>query len=127
MSLKIKAGTRFVLPVEFEDTNFAEIHKIEFLFKQNMSGKTLKTALWVRPVDAGEEPEETSRDAELQEGTHTILVSFSRDDSYLFRQGETFFMDTRIHYSNSDTNPYTKILGLQMSGTLFAPGEEVTE
>jgi len=117
MSSKIKAGTTFPLPVEIDDENFANISAIEFLFKQNKRGQTLKTAYWSSDGQC--------RDAELKDGTQTIMISFSRDDSYLFRQGSTFFMDTRIHYGDTNDNPFTKIISLTMNETLFAPGEEV--
>ena len=117
MGIKIKAGTTFLLPVEIEDENFANISAIEFLFKQNKNGQTLKTAYW--------SAEGESRDAELKDDTQTIMISFSRDDSYLFRQNSTFFMDTRIHYGDTPDNPFTKIISLTMNETLFAPGEEV--
>jgi len=117
MSIKIKAGTHFILPVTIEDPAFEDISAIEFLFKQNKSGETLKTAYW--------SAEGECRDAQRKEGENTILVSFSRDDSYLFRQNATFYLDTRIHYNESETNPYTKIVALTMNETLFSPGEEV--
>ena len=118
MSLKIKAGTNFVLPVEIEDRDFDNISAIEFLFKQSLKGDTLKTAYWSANGE--------SRDAARKSGEKTILVSFSRTDSYLFQQNKPFYMDTRIHYSGSETNPYTKIITLTMNETLFAEGEEVT-
>ena len=117
MSVKIKAGTNFVLPVTIEDNNFGNISAIEFLFKQNTSGGTLKTAYW--------SAEGESRDASRKEGENTILVHFSRADTYLFKQNAPFMMDTRIHYNESEDNPYTKIITLTMNETLFGDGEEV--
>lgn len=117
MSIRIKAGTNFVLPVTIEDNSFGNISAIEFLFKQTMTGDTLKTAYW--------SAEGESRDAVKASGENTILVSFSRSDTYLFRQGAAFYMDTRIHYNDSETNPYTKIVTLTMRETLFSNGEEV--
>ena len=117
MSVKIKAGTNFVLPVEIEDSNFNSISAIEFLFKQTMTGEALKTAYWSANGQ--------SRDASQKPGERTILVSFSREDSYKFAQNKVFFMDTRIHYEGSVENPFTKVISLNMSETLFAEGEEV--
>ena len=118
MSVKIKAGTNFILPVVFKDTNFADVSAIEFLFKQDMKGDTLKSAYWSANGE--------SRDAVKSSADNTVLVYFSRDDTYKFKQNAAFYMDTRIHYTDAYSNPYTKIMGLQMSGTLFASGEEVT-
>lgn len=118
MSLKIKAGTSFVLPVKIEDTNFDHIEAIEFIFKQMETGNTLKTAYWSR--------EGESRDAQLLDDEPIILVRFVREESYLFRQEEQFFMDTRIHYYGTDMNPYTPIVRVRMRQTLFVEGEEVT-
>ena len=118
MAVKIKAGTIFVLPVKIEDENFAYIESIEFLFKQTENGETLKTAYWSR--------ENESRDADLVDGENIILVMFNRDDSYLFQQEEMFFLDTRIHYYETDINPYTPLVRVRMNQTLFVSGEEVT-
>ena len=117
MSVKIKAGTCFVLPVTIEDAHFSDIEAIEFLFKQTEDGETVKTAHWVRDGE--------STDAEQRGNENVILILFSRDDTYLFRQNEMFFLDTRIHYSGAITNPYTPIVQLRMNRTLFAQGEEV--
>ena len=117
-TLKIKAGTNLSLPLEIVDNKFAMIEAIEFLFKQTESGETLKTAYWSRDGE--------SRDAVLIDGTQKIAVRFSREDTYLFQQDETFFIDTRIHYTDTDENPYTPILRLRMNMTLFSEGEEVT-
>lgn len=116
MSIKIKAGTNFVLPVEIEDENFSQITAIEFLFKQTENGDTLKTAYWSRSGG--------SRDASLKSGENTILVKFTREDTYLFKQDEMFYMDTRIHYYGTSDNPYTPIVRMRMNRTLFADGEE---
>lgn len=117
-TLKIKAGTNLSLPLEIVDNKFNLVEAVEFLFKQTEGGETLKTAYWSRDGE--------SRDATLIAGTQTISVKFTREDTYLFRQNENFYIDTRIHYTDSDENPYTPILQLRMNPTLFAEGEEVT-
>ena len=118
MSIKIKAGTNFILPVTIDDPNFANISSIEFLFKQTENGETIKSAYWSK--------DGTSRDASQKGSENVILVSFPIEDSYLFQQDEMFFLDTRIHYDGSEQNPYTPIIRLRMRSTLFAIGEEVT-
>lgn len=118
MAIKIKAGTCFALSVTIDDSKFNDISVIEFLFKQNKGGQTLKTAIWRK---YGE-----SRDAYQDSTSNVITVVFSREDSYLFKQNEVFFMDTRIHYVDAETNPVTGIVQLLMSETLFDEGEEVS-
>ena len=117
MAIKIKAGTVFVLPVEIEDPNFEHISGIEFIFKQEQGGETLKTAYWSRDGE--------SRDCQKKDEENVILVTFSREDSYKFVQDDMFQLDTRIHYENSITNPPTNIIRLRMNATLFESGEEV--
>lgn len=117
MSVKIKAGTCFLLPVTIDDSKFDYISAIEFLFKQTDSGKTLKTAYWSKNGE--------SRDAYQIGQSNTINVKFTRADSYLFRENDMFFMDTRIHYIDAETNPPTNIVRLRMRDTLFDNGEEV--
>ena len=117
MSGKIKAGTKVAVPITINDDDFDSISAIEFLFAQSKNGEALKTAYWSR--------EGESRDCFLIEGTYDIGVIFTRDNTYLFRQNAPFFLDTRIHYSDSEYNPETPIVQLTMNQTLFAKGEEV--
>lgn len=118
MAVQIKAGTRFSLPVIIDDPDFAMISAIEFVFTQKENGETLKSAYWSRDGE--------SRDAAQDGTTNTIIVSFSREDSYLFKQGAVYYMDTRIHYDDSPDNPFTRIIPITMYKTLFKAGEEVT-
>lgn len=118
MAIKIKAGTYFTLPVIIEDDNFAMISAVEFVFTQTENGETLKSAYWSRDGE--------SKDARQDGTSNTLLITFTRDDSYLFKQNATFCMDTRIHYEDSPDNPFTKIIYLTMNKTLFKSGEEVT-
>lgn len=117
MAVKIKAGTNFALPVIIEDDNFAMISSIEFVFTQTENGDTLKSALWSRDGE--------SRDASQDGTSNTILVNFSMADTYLFKQNAVFYMDTRIHYTDSVDNPFTRIVPLTMNKTLFKSGEEI--
>ena len=118
MAVKIKAGTYFTLPVIIEDDNFAMISAVEFVFTQSENGDTLKSAYWSRDGE--------NKDARQDGTSNTILITFTRDDSYLFKQNAVFYMDTRIHYYDSPDNPFTKIIYLTMNKTLFKSGEEVT-
>lgn len=117
MSVKIKAGTCFVLPVTIVDSHFEDIESVEFIFTQSENGETIKSALWSKNGEC--------RDAERVAGENKILVLFTREDSYLFRQNDMFFLDTRIHYTDAMTNPYTQIRRIRMNKTLFKSGEEV--
>lgn len=121
MSFKIKAGMTFSLPVEIDDEDFENIAGIEFIFKQEADddeANALKTAYWSK--------DGLSRNCAKVDGQQTILVRFSRADTYLFEQGEDFFMDTRIHYEDTDENPFTNIVRLRMENSLFEQGEEAT-
>lgn len=123
MAARIKAGLTFALQALLEDENAAQIEAVEFMFKQeeDSTAPVLKTAYWSR--------DGASRDCELAEETETELtihVHFSRADTYLFEQGEPFFMDTRVHYEGVGGNPYTPIVRLRMGNSLFGSGEEAT-
>jgi len=122
MAFRIKAGTSFSLPIIIDDDNFELISEIEFMFKQEEDdddGAALKTALWSRDGE--------SRDCTKKADENLIYIKFRREDTYLFEQGEDFFMDTRIHYAGTDENPYTNIVRFRMNNTLFESGEEATE
>ena len=118
MAAKTKAGTCFALPLEIEDSDFDRIEAIEFVFKQNENGEALKTAYFSR--------DGACKSCMKGEGEHEILVEITREESYLFRQDEEYIMDCRIHYEDSDYNPYTKPVKFFMDKTCFRRGEEVS-
>lgn len=53
------------------------------------------------------------------ENTNTILVPFTETDTYMFNEGQVFFMDTKIYMTGSAQNPPTNIVEIMMSDTLF--------
>ena len=107
----MKQGTVHHLKVYFEGLTAANIASIEFVFSQKKDGKPLKTANYT--VGAAEP------DVELVDGL--FLVPWTREETYLFRRDDTFYMDTRVNMTNSGDNPQTEVVPLQMNATLFEP------
>ena len=116
MGAILKAGTNFPLAVKFEDDHFSDIAEIEFIFKQTRRGEAIKTALWSRDGE--------SHDAALAPDTTIVNVYFTQEDTFRFVQDSDFYMDTRIHYADTNENPHTPILKLRMDPTLFEPDGE---
>ena len=118
MAIKIKQGTNMVLPVRIDDRDFENITGIEFIFKQEPHCHgAIKTAYW--------SADGISRDAQRKSGERVILVRFSRSDTYRFKPNALFYMDTRIHYNESEDNPYTPVIAMRMTESLFEEDEEV--
>ena len=121
-------GTNFVMAVRLKVKGQAStvnplegVSSIEFLFKQtrDKSATAIKTALW-KPDGSGS--------AVTAEDGKTILIPWTRTDTYKFLEGTWFYLHARIHYTDSadDNNPEVKIKELRMDHTLFKSGEEVT-
>lgn len=113
----VKQGTTHSLAVSFsgdcENFSLDNMERIEFVFKQLRSkdAPAIKTAVW----DASE-----SGGALRIPETNTIAVLFSEEDTYKFKSGKPFYMDTRIYVQDSYENPATAIVELMMNDTLFA-------
>ena len=110
----MKQGTVHHMKVYFEGLTAANIASIEFVFSQKKDGKPLKTASYTA---GAAEP-----DVELVDGL--FLVPWTREETYLFRRDDTFYMDTRVYMTNSDDNPQTEVVPLRMNATLFEPIDE---
>lgn len=121
----MKQGTNCHLKVLFEglDTNY--IDSVVFLFSQTKDGEPLKTATYTA---GAEDPE-----VELLDGV--FVVPFTRAETYLFKRGTDFYMDTRLEMSDSYTadnhypgdNPQTPVVPLRMDLTLFDTVDEEAE
>ncbi len=110
----MKQGTYNHLKVVFDGVDLDQISRVEFVFTQTLDGEVVKSAIYTSPNNP------VPGDVLLEDGV--FLVPFTREDTYLFKQGATFFMDTRIvpfgSVATSD-NPPTPIVTLRMDPTLF--------
>ena len=117
----VKQGTTHRLDVSFsgdsDEFSLDDIERIEFVFKQQRSkdAPAIKTVVW----DAG-----GSGDALRIPGTNTVSVPFSEADTYKFKSGKPFYMDTKISIEGSGDNPPTNVVQLTMNDTLFAEVQE---
>lgn len=111
MKNKMKQGTHFILPVEF-DLDLDTVERIEFVFKQE---KRLNSDI----VKVNTYPDDCTR----QENTNVILIPWTRDETFRFASGRLLYMDTRITLRNSDNQPETEILPIKMNPTLFREGD----
>lgn len=111
MKNKMKQGTHFILPVEF-DLDLDTVEQIEFVFKQE---KRLNSDI----VKVNTYPYDCTR----QENTNVILIPWTRDETFRFVSGRLLYMDTRITLRNSDNQPETEILPIKMNPTLFREGD----
>ena len=95
------------MPIEF-DIDLDGVEKIEFVFKKEKDQKAnaIKTAVY---------PDNAIR----RTGENIVLVPWTQAETYLFQAGSHIFMDTRITMRDTDDQPETNIVQLEMSTTLF--------
>ncbi len=95
------------MPIEF-DIDLDGVEKIEFIFKKEKDQKAnaIKTAVY---------PDNATR-----KGTENIiLIPWTQAETYLFQAGKSLYLDTRITMRDTDDQPETNIVQLEMSTTLF--------
>lgn len=102
----MKQLTKNILAVSLNGVDIADIAKVEFAFSQNMHSTPLKLA---------EYPGSNTVDL----GDNMIGVIWTPDETMLFEAGKTFCADTRITLRDSEFQPQTPIVKLQMDPTLF--------
>ena len=102
----MKQLTTCLLKFNFKGLALSDIAKIEFAFSQNIGEPPLKI--------------ETYPGENVTQITSTSLgVKFTPADTELFKAGQYFYADTRIHIVDGDCQPETAILKLKMNPTLF--------
>lgn len=113
-NIEIKQGTTFSLSVDFTGTGFSldDVERIEFMFKKQRS----KDA---DDIKANVYKSDGTGDSTRIPNTNIILVPFTETDTYLFDEGQVFYMDTKIYMTGSTHNPPTNIVEIMMSDTLF--------
>lgn len=95
------------MPIEF-DIDLDGVEKIEFVFKKEKDQKAnaIKTAVY---------PDNAIR----RTGENIVLVPWTQAETYLFQAGKSLYLDTRITMRDTDDQPETNIVQLEMSTTLF--------
>ena len=105
----MKQLTKNLLAMSLNGIDVADIAKIEFAFSQNIHSTPLKLAVF---------PGEGTVDL----GDNMIGVVWTPEETELFKAGKPFFADTRITLHDSEYQPQTPIVRLQMEHTLFERG-----
>ena len=90
----------------FHGLDWSKVSKIEFAFSQKIGESPLKTATY--PGDNTELIRE-----------NMVGVIWTPTETTKFEAGKPFYADTRITLSNSQYQPETPIVRLQMNPTLF--------
>lgn len=118
----MKQGTNNHLKVVFDGIDPTQIQAVEFVFAQTKDGPIIKSDLYRLPGAPG-----APGDVNLTDGA--FLVPFLREETYLFRPGTTFYMDTRVRMPGSlaGDNPPTPIVAIQMEPTLFGAIDSAEE
>lgn len=118
MAVKLKGGFRATLPIKIVNFDINDADSIEFMFKQKQkdTADVLKTALWVNGAETEDVYTVTGED-------NVIYVRFTQEDTYNFKRGAPFYVDTRINVHGAYDNPLTPIVSTDMNLTLFGEGE----
>ena len=106
----MKRLTNFLLPVEI-GMDLDDVKSVKFKFQQY--GKTLTF-------------EYPSAKAYRKGSENVVLLKWTLQDTLLFEPGRKMEMDTFITLNDSEENPWTEIVSVNMDRTLFVL-EEVEE
>ena len=107
----VKPGLNYWLEVELigMDELWDRVAQIEILFRQNKSVGVSKHVLW-SPNDEG---------ADCKRGPgNTLLIRWTRDETYQFKANEHFYMDIRPTL-NDGTDLHVEPVQFCMTWTLF--------
>jgi hypothetical protein len=102
----MKQLTRNILEMSLNGIDLADVAKIEFAFSQNIHSTPLKVA-------------EFPGDGVLDLGNNILGVIWTPEETMLFEAGKSFYADTRITMNDTEYQPETPIVKLQMNPTLF--------
>lgn len=110
----MKPGLKHWLEIELVgmDTYWADVQQIEILFQQNKNRGAFKSIIW--------EPGDTE-ECRRGEG-NTLLVLWTRDETYQFKANEHFYMDIRPTLIDG-TDLHVDPVQLCMTWTLFKDEE----
>ena len=106
----MKQGLKFRLPVQFNGIHLDDVQSIRFRFQQGAV-----------QLDFDYPSARTVR----SEGTDTVELVWTPEETFLFRAGDTILMDTHVVLTGSAYNPETNIVRMTMSPTLFYKSEVV--
>lgn len=109
----IKRGTNTHLPVEITGLDWADVAKIEFIFKQEQSesAAAVKSATY-------------TPGGSIARDENTIYIPWTQAETYAFKRSGGYYMDTRVTLESSSDNPNTGApIFLQFTPTLFGAGE----
>lgn len=118
-------STNFDMPIEVENLDFSLVDSIEFIFKQHdiETAPILKQALYLSSGTGSAKLIVTDTDPVK----HIIMIHWTKEETHLFKPGEKFYIDARIHLKDTENNPPVPIVGVNMCPSLFAKNEEVDE
>lgn len=117
--INIQHAINFHMPVRVSGIDHANITKIEFLFKRSITSNavTAKSAVW---KNDGTGTAVTGQDAQ---GNPIILIPWTRDETFTFPAGQTFYMHARVHLAGTNDEPFVPIVPLTMGPSLFSTEE----
>lgn len=102
----MKQLTKNLLEMSLNGIDLADVAKIEFAFSQNIHSTPLKIA-------------EFPGDGVVDLGDNILGVIWTPEETMRFEAGKPFFADTRITLHDTEYQPETPIVRLQMNPTLF--------
>jgi hypothetical protein len=102
----MKQLTKNLLAIGLNGIDIADVAKIEFAFSQNIGSSPLKLA-------------EYPGDNTVDLGDNMIGVIWTPEETMLFEARKPFYADTRITMHDTEYQPETPIVKLQMNPTLF--------
>ena len=111
-------GMNSTLKVHFKDLDTEFLESIEFIFKQDNKNEAtaIKYVVWHNGSEAD--------DVFIIDGDLTnYYIPFTKEETFKFKPGKRFFIDARIHYSDTFDNPHVAVEPIEMLSGLFGVGD----
>lgn len=116
----MEKGMHTTLRVSVTGADTTRLSSIEFIFKQKPKNDAdmLKYVVW----ENGVEKEDVYI---LNDDLTTFYIPFTPEDTYAFKADAPFYIDARIHYTDSLDNPPVNLASINMTSGLFGEGDDI--
>lgn len=108
-------GMNSTLKVSFTDIDTSLVEMIEFVFKQanKNEASAIKHVTW-------------RKDHEVDTEVYTIdddyskfYIPFTKEETFKFEPKKKFYLDARVHYTDTFDNPKVPVVSIMMDDGLF--------
>lgn len=112
-------GMNATLKIHMIDLHTDILESIEFIFKQENKNEApaIKYEVWVNG-------QESERVYILDDDLEYFYIPFTKEETFDFKPGKNFYVDARIHYTDTFDNPKVPVVPVMMDTGLFGKVDE---